>query len=1332
MATSTMQKRKGLRSRLSALALLTSVTVAVTGCVSNDAGIPDEQRFGDEYWARLAQNFEPFVPEPGIGAAISETDWIELGRWGPVINWPQIAVGAANRPDGRIMTWSAEFASTFGSKLERNIASVFDPETQQFVNADFDGHNMFCAGVAMLPDGEVLLAGGGQTVSETSIFEGEEFVADEKLHLARWYPTSTTLPSGQVLTSLGTKTAPWSEMWTEGQGWQLLDEFSLDFILDENVGINYRDWYPALTVSPDGTLFHTGPMTELFTLDLHANDPITRHGPRIGGEKDRLYGTSVMYDVGKLLVAGGGNNNSLNTAITIDVNGATPVVQAIDPMQYKRAMQNSLVLPNGEVLVIGGNSSGQQFSDDGTVLVPELWNPDTQQWRSLAPHEKPRNYHSTALLLQDATVISMGGGLCGGCPTNHQNGEIFEPPYLFDAAGNYAERPEITNGTQIALPGDAVRLEGSDDITTFNMLRLIAITHHHSTDQRFIPLTHKRVGAGQYDVEIHANPNVAIPGYYWIFGLSADGVPSEGHLIKVNVVPENTPVSLALNDNVEFEYYEGSWNNVPNFNALTPVTQGTQPDFSLTQRERSGDYAFRFRGQLDVPVSGQYQFYLASDDGSIVSVDGNVVVNHDGKHPFTSEETGNPVFLTAGAHDIEVGYFETDGGDALLVSWSGPQFDKTPITASDLGGGPTPIAVPPAFVNFTNSSNAGIAASDGLISYEYYEGDWTVLPDFDSLLPIKTGTIDNITLDPKDVDDFYAFRYQGKIEVPLDGEYTFYLKSDDGSKLIINDQTVVDNDGTHSAFFDVPGAITLTAGAHDLTVEYFERTGLDSLQVSWEGPDLAKDVLPDTAFVSADDVDQNVFIPFAALPESVPGEVTYNYFEGDWISLPDFNDLVALDQGSTDSIALTDNRADDLYAYQFAAYLEVDQPGVYTFFLQSDDGSRLEINGQTVVEIDGVHAFIEGAGTIALAAGRHHILVSYFERLGGDDLAVTWSGPGFARQSIPGERLSSAPIQFTAAPSLDGDAMVYSYYEGNWSALPDFSTLTAKSSGQAEQFTLEPAGEATHFGMVFEADLLINTGGDYTFYTNSNDGSQLLINDQLIVDNDGKHAMRLDQGLATLTAGRHKLELRYFQSGGGKGLEVSWAGPGFDQRLLPASVTFAPSDIDSSIVIVDASDNTDSGDNSANNGGDSNPNAAPAQGQLSYQYFEGQWDVLPDFDTLTAVNSGVADNFDLPATASLFYGVRYTGTIEITADGDYEFFVNSNDGSRLFINGAEIVNNDGKHAAVEVSGEVTLTAGFHDIELQYFQSGGTEALGVEWQGPGFAKQVIPDELLYGP
>ncbi len=134
------------------------------------------------------------------------------------------------------------------------------------------------------------------------------------------------------------------------------------------------------------------------------------------------------------------------------------------------------------------------------------------------------------------------------------------------------------------------------------------------------------------------------------------------------------------------------------------------------------------------------------------------------------------------------------------------------------------------------------------LQYAYYEGEWDDLPDFDMLSPVATGFTPNVDLSLSQRDDQFAFLFDGFVNAPEDGIYTFYIESDDGSRLLIGNQSVVDNDGTH-AVTEKQGAIALAKGLHAFTLVYFEKDGGEALSASWSGPGLSKQSIDDGAFV---------------------------------------------------------------------------------------------------------------------------------------------------------------------------------------------------------------------------------------------------------------------------------------------------------------------------------------------------------------------------------------------------------------------------------------------------------------------------------------------------
>lgn len=135
---------------------------------------------------------------------------------------------------------------------------------------------------------------------------------------------------------------------------------------------------------------------------------------------------------------------------------------------------------------------------------------------------------------------------------------------------------------------------------------------------------------------------------------------------------------------------------------------------------------------------------------------------------------------------------------------------------------------------------------DGLISgliYEYYQGEWKKLPDFDAMPPVVSGKTNQFDLSNRKRNENFGLRFSGYITVPATGVYTFYTESDDGSKLYIGDKLVVDNDGLHASS-EASGLVALEEGIHPIKVIFFQGPGDIALKVLYSGPKTEKKIIP--------------------------------------------------------------------------------------------------------------------------------------------------------------------------------------------------------------------------------------------------------------------------------------------------------------------------------------------------------------------------------------------------------------------------------------------------------------------------------------------------------
>ena len=135
--------------------------------------------------------------------------------------------------------------------------------------------------------------------------------------------------------------------------------------------------------------------------------------------------------------------------------------------------------------------------------------------------------------------------------------------------------------------------------------------------------------------------------------------------------------------------------------------------------------------------------------------------------------------------------------------------------------------------------------------------------------------------------------------------------------------------------------------------------------------------------------------------------------------------------------------------------------------------------------------------------------------------------------------------------------LTYKYYEGGtWSALPDFTTLTPVKSGFVATFSNALRNRNDNYGITFTGFINVPSDGIYTFFTNSDDGSNLLIGSTLVVSNDGIHGDQQRSGVIGLKAGKHAITVNYFQGVGGYSLTAAYAGPGITQQAIPESSLF--------------------------------------------------------------------------------------------------------------------------------------------------------------------------------
>ncbi len=524
------------------LALVLLATLPLRADVENDHSLDDA--FAAEVASLIAPPLATpppmFVAAPGAapGDPIVGANPHTQGVWSAVIPWtPHVPVTGALLPDGRLLTFASNQRNAFPSGPEFTYAAVWDPATGAFTEINRTGHDMFCGGVAMLPDGRVLVNGGRTCNRWSSVFDWRTnaWSAIQNMNDGRWYNTSVTLTGGDVFTATGTNGERTTERWNATTGWSRFTGIDWQVVLNEQ-GFNQR-WHPFIIGAPDGRLFHAGPTDRMNWLDPTGAGSLTYANVNVSGTQFPKEGAWTMYDEGRVLVSGGftapAGGVASNAAYTVDLRGPAPVVASTGPMANARTFANAVMLPNGEVMVVGGNTSTTAFSDSGSVFPAEIWNPQTGAWRTVASISVGRNYHSLAFLLPDGRVWSGGGGLAGNAAVDHPDAQIFTLPQLFNSDGTQKPRPVITNVPDRIGPGVRFTVQASPGVARFTFIRLNSLTHSVSTDLRFLELPSTQTAPGTYELTARTNLNVMTPGYWMLFALDAAGVHSTSKIIQV-------------------------------------------------------------------------------------------------------------------------------------------------------------------------------------------------------------------------------------------------------------------------------------------------------------------------------------------------------------------------------------------------------------------------------------------------------------------------------------------------------------------------------------------------------------------------------------------------------------------------------------------------------------------------------------------------------------------------------------------------------------------------------------------------------------------------------
>jgi galactose oxidase-like protein/glyoxal oxidase-like protein len=540
-------------------------------------------------------------------------------------------------------------------------AAIWDPQANTITTQPV-AWDMFCNGMAVLPDGRPFIMGGtlqydpfyGQP--KTSIFDPATgtFTDAQNMAHGRWYPTATTLGDGRVMVfsglneTGGTNTSV--EIYTVGTGWSAASTASWTPPL-----------YPRMHLLPNGKVFYSGATTQSRTFD-----PSTKVWSNVATTNysgTRTYGSSVLlsltpannYDP-RVFIMGGGNPSTQSTEV-IDLGALTPAWKYGPNMSQPRIEMNAVILPSGQVLALGGS-----YNDEDTTtasLNADLFDANAASVGSAGANAYARLYHSVALLLPDATVWLAGGNPQRG--TYEQHMEIYQPPYLFttDLNGNpvLATRPSISSAPASISYGNAFTVQTTDaaNISSVVLVRNGAVTHAFNTDQRVVGLVFTP-GAGTLTVTGPPNGNIAPPGYYMLFLLNNAGVPSVASFVEVAQAPD---FSLSANPASQTVAQGNGTTYTINVAALggfsgtvgltvSGLPTGATGTFNPTSIAGSGSSTLTIN-TLSSTTAGSYKLTITGTDGASLTHTASVTLVVNAPSDFTISATPTSQTVTRGS-----------------------------------------------------------------------------------------------------------------------------------------------------------------------------------------------------------------------------------------------------------------------------------------------------------------------------------------------------------------------------------------------------------------------------------------------------------------------------------------------------------------------------------------------------------------------------------------------------------------------------------------------------------------------------------------------------------
>jgi len=754
---------------------------------------------------------------------------------------------------------------------------------------------------------------------------------------------------------------------------------------------------------------------------------------------------------------------------------------------------------------------------------------------------------------------------------------------------------------------------------------------------------------------------------------------------------------------------------VPDLSSLTPAHRVTVPEIYMTSGKfpdvRQGDqFCTRCTGRLVTKKEGNYKFFLASDDGSLMYLNGEKIVDNNGCHGEQERGSGDK-FLKPGAHEIVVDMCERGGGEVFKMRWKGPD------------SGNSKVKIPAAVLKHEKPK---FNLADGMKCEYFYDQSQCHIPDLGALKAAHSVIVPEIYMthgkfpDVRQGDRFCT-RCTGRLVTKKEGNYKFFLASDDGSFMYLNGEKIVDNNGCHGETEKGSGDKFLKPGAHEIMVDMCEMGGGEVLKMRWKGPDSGNSKVKIPAAVLKHDKDVPVD-QYGTI--DVQGK-TYNKF---WW----FTKGSSWPAGKADVLGDSFGTCDDGDKVCFQRLPKVEEKDLE--LLAVDD-----VGNQFRWKFD-------ASNSVAHAA---------FEAFRHGKTTQKTQGPAWAPEVLKGSVTSGAQ-----------DTLMYRDQDGIRSFMLDddacdcHSTLSMGhamcGSGCNQQY-----GNCQIKGGVDKLSDRAETGGEGSgssctgpatdhgltlYFRQKGAEDEEQADEAWLMGGNGDTCDKVCSSNGFEGCDKTKMvALTSNEKVGAAFKEAGYTCRGFHGARNYAGTPFSTSRNDDCAPVT-AGTSASALSCDKNNHGHHKPLCAckgrkdvDLEDGLECDYFYDQSQCqVPDLGTLTPAHRVTVP--EIYMTHGKFPDVRQgdqfctrcTGRLVTKKEGSYKFFLASDDGSLMYLNGEKVVDNNGCHGEQERgSGDKFLKPGAHDIVVDMCERGGGEVLKMRWKGPdsGNSKVKIPATAL---